>query len=157
FGDPIRNGHIRFEPEHLADLVEAHLVVAGILVPAHVLDFPSIRELANFLDDVELPIILSRPADVEYLAGDVLAGSVEHGLDSPSRVDDVDVGAPELFPEYLELVIGPQLARELIDREIEPHSRGYPVNGRKSQACRLEVTVIVVQQPLLDLDLVACV
>src|SRR5215472_17168851 len=52
-GDPVRDDHLRLEAQRRADLVEAHLVVARVLVTAHVLDLAPVGLPADLLDEIK--------------------------------------------------------------------------------------------------------
>src|SRR4051812_48402013 len=71
-GDAVGNGHQGLVPENLANLVEADLVVARILVAADVVHLAGVHLRLNHLDDVELAVVLTGAADVEHLVGDLL-------------------------------------------------------------------------------------
>src|SRR4051794_20150078 len=78
-GDPIGDGLLRLEAQDLPNLVERDLVVARVLVAADVVDLSAARQLGlDLLDEVELAVVLARAAGVEDLAGDGVAGRVEH-------------------------------------------------------------------------------
>src|SRR5439155_22094626 len=99
-GDPLRDRQRRLEAELAADLLEADLVVARVLVAVHEADLAAVGQLlADRLDEVELAVVLGRASGVEDLAGDAVGGRVEHGAYGAGGVADVDVGAPELLAE----------------------------------------------------------
>ena len=134
--DAVRHGHQRLEAERGVDLVEADLVVAGILVATHVGHLAARDLLADLLDEIELAVVLARVADVEDGALGDLVGRVQDGADGAGRVADVHVGPPELLAEDLELAIRPEVARELVHRQVEAHARGDAVDRREAQAGR---------------------
>ena len=68
-------------------------------------------------------------------------------------VAHVHIGAPELLTEDLERPVGPEVAGELVDREVEAHARSHAVHRREAQAGRLQLAEATAQQRLLDLDL----
>src|SRR3954451_13785815 len=146
-GDPIGDGILRLEAQDLPNLVERDLVVARVLVAADVADLAAARQLGlDLLDEVELAVVLARAAGVEDLAGDGVAGRVEHRAHGAAGVGDVDVRAPELLAEDLELAAGPQPQRELVDREVEAHARGQPVDGGEAQARRGQAVGLPAEQ-----------
>ena len=71
-GDAVRHRHQRLEAELGADLVEAHLVVARVLVAVHIGDLAAVDLLADLLHEVELAVVLARAAGVEDFARDLL-------------------------------------------------------------------------------------
>src|SRR4051794_15667685 len=134
-GDPVGDRHLRLETEHLADLVERDLVVTRVLVSAHVRDLTATRKLLlDLLHEIELAVVLARAARVEDLAGDALALRVEDRAHGAPCVADVDVRAPELLAEDLELTARPQPQRELVDGEIETHPGSQSIHGGEAQA-----------------------
>ena len=82
-----------------------------------------------------------------------LPGSEPRTGHAAGGVAHVHVGAPELLPEDLERPVGPEVASELVDREVEAHARGHAVHRREAQAGRLQLAEATAQQRLLDLDL----
>src|ERR1700759_3039779 len=64
-GDPVRHDHPRLEAQRGADLVEADLVVARVLVAANVLDLAPLGLLADLLHQIELAVVLTAAAHVE--------------------------------------------------------------------------------------------
>jgi hypothetical protein len=105
------------------DLLEAHAVVARILVPVHEADGGVVDALLQQLDDVELAVVLGRLADVVDRAADHVFRRVEHGDDPTGDVANVDVRPPELLAEDDEVPAGEDVARELVDRQVEAHPR----------------------------------
>ena len=135
--DTVRDGHQSLEAETRLDLVEAHLIVARILVAADVRHATAIGLAVDLLDEIELAVVLARAPGVENLAADGILGRVEHRSHGARRITHVDVGAPELLSEHLEVAVGPEVAGELVDCEVESHSWSDAVHGRESQArCR---------------------
>ncbi len=74
-GDAVGHGHQRLEAELGADLVEADLVVAGVLVAVHVGDRAAVELLADLRHEVELAVVLPGAPGVEDLACDRSAGA----------------------------------------------------------------------------------
>src|SRR2546423_10600934 len=134
-GDAVGDGHVGLEAEDLADLVEGHLVVARVLAAAHEDDLAAAgQSLADQLDEVELAVVLAGAPGVEHLAVDAVARRVEDRAHGAARIADMDVRAPELLAEDLELVPGPQLERELVDGQVEAHARREAVDGGEAHA-----------------------
>ena len=65
----------------------------------------------------------------------------------------MDVGTPELLAEHFELPVGPQIAGELVDREVEAHPPPDPIHRRKAQARGFGGSGAAVQDQLLHADL----
>jgi hypothetical protein len=65
----------------------------------------------------------------------------------------VHVRPPEQLPEDLEVAVCPQVARELVDREVEAHAVGHAVDRGEAQARGGEVARAVVEERLLDAHL----
>ena len=65
----------------------------------------------------------------------------------------MDVGPPELLAEDLEPAVGPQVAGELVDREVEAHPRSDAVDRGEADAGRGEGRRVEAEQRLLDRDL----
>src|SRR5271166_2730858 len=135
-GDAVGYGHERLEAQLFADPVEAHLVVARVLVAVHVGDAAAIGLLAELLDQVELAVVLARAPGIEDAPGDLLLRRLEHLTHRAAGVAHVDVGAPELLAEDLELAVGPEFAAELVDSQIEAHAPPDAVDRREPQAGR---------------------
>src|SRR4051794_30087575 len=119
--DSLRHGHLRLEVQHPVDLVERHLVVARILTTLDVRDRPTVHLLADRLDEHLLRVVLLGAPRVEDLSLRLLPRRLEDRADGPRGVVYMDVRAPELLTEDLELVVMPQIARELVDRQVESH------------------------------------
>ena len=141
------------KPSTVADLVERDLVVARILVALDVRDLAALHLALDLLDQHLLRVVLARAAGVEHLARGLLARRLEHGPHRAAGVGDVDVGPPELLAEHLEVAIGPQVARELVDGQVEAHPRRGAVDGGEAQAGGLQLGVLVAQDRLLHPDL----
>src|SRR3954463_1223653 len=123
--DAVGDGHRSLEAKHLAHLVEADLVVARVVVLANVAHLAGVELALDRLDDVELAVVLAGAADVEHLVAYLLDWRVERGAHGPGSVAHMHVRAPELLAEDLELLVGPEVAGELVDGEIEAHARGH--------------------------------
>src|SRR6185437_2524670 len=147
------DGHLRLEPEHVADLVEAHLVVAGVLVALDVGDLALVGELADLLDEVKFAVVLAAAANVEHVAGDDIARRVKNGGDPAAGVANVHVWSPELLTEYLELAVRPQVACEFVDSEVEAHPWGDAIDGGEAQTRRLQRVAVQTEEHLLAFDL----
>ena len=94
--------------------------------------------LAQEIDEVELAVVLRRPADVEDLAVDDFERRLERRDDRSRSVANVNVRAPELLAEDDEVTGQTDISRELIDCEVEAHPRRRAVDGREAQAGRLQ-------------------
>src|SRR4051812_35855830 len=127
-GDAVRHRETGPELQDVADLVEGDLVVARVLVALDEADLPAAHLPLDLLDQHLLRVVLIRAAGVEDLALRLVARCVEHGADRSRRVVDVDIGPPELLAEDVELPVAPEVARELVDREVEAHARRRAVD-----------------------------
>ncbi len=65
----------------------------------------------------------------------------------------MDVGPPERLAEHVELLVGPEVARELVDGQVEAHPVADAVDRRKAQAGGRHAVVVTLEQALLHGDL----
>src|SRR4051794_9603414 len=132
--DARRYGHRDLVAEDVVDLAERDLVVARVLLAAHEAHAAGGHALLDELHEVELAVVLARVAHVEDLARDLVLRRLQDERDAAGRVAHVHVGPPELLPEDLEVAVGPQVAGELVDREVEAHAGGDAIDGGEAQA-----------------------
>ena len=107
----------------------------------------------DHLDQVALAEVLVGVAHVEDPSCDLAALSAENRRNRSSGVSHVDVRPPKELAVDLQCVLRPEVAGELVDREVEPHPVGDPVDGGKAQAGPSQPLVISGEQRRLDRDL----
>src|SRR5690606_28967928 len=134
--DAVGHGAGQFEAEDPGDLLEAHAVVAWVLVLVDVADVGTGDLLGDELHDGGLLVVLGGVADVEDLEGDALGRGLQHLHHAAREVADVAVRSPEALAEDNQLAATGEVAGELVDRQVEAHAGREAVDGSEAQAGR---------------------
>src|SRR6266511_3949537 len=93
--DPVRYPVPGLEAEHGADLLERHLVVAGVLVAMDEMHVAVAETLLDEPDEIELAVVLVRVPGVEDLTGHPLRRRLEHRPHRARGIPNVHVRPPE--------------------------------------------------------------
>jgi len=123
FADAVAHREFRREVENAVNLLEADAIVAWIRDLVLEADRDLANDARNDLTDLRDAMVVLVAADVEYFAGDFLAGRLERHEKRPRRISAMHVRAPLPPAEDGNRSIDDRAGGESVHHEVEAHAR----------------------------------